>query len=124
MARLARYDIPDHPQHVIQRGNNRGVPPFFHLSERRVEPAPRGRPRKQEAHDVAQRDSDPVFPCFFHGGGAIKCTVTGIEVAVYPPFGIQASGFIFDLRLGHRYHCGSFYENEPQKNVTADLEFT
>ena len=25
MARLARYDIPDQPQHVIQRGNNRGV---------------------------------------------------------------------------------------------------
>lgn len=25
MARLVRYDIPDHPQHVIQRGNNRGV---------------------------------------------------------------------------------------------------
>ncbi len=25
MARLVRYDIPDLPQHVIQRGNNRGV---------------------------------------------------------------------------------------------------
>ena len=25
MARLVRYDIPDHLQHVIQRGNNRGV---------------------------------------------------------------------------------------------------
>lgn len=25
MARLTRYDIPDYPQHVIQRGNNRGV---------------------------------------------------------------------------------------------------
>lgn len=25
MARLARYDVPDIPRHVIQRGNNRGV---------------------------------------------------------------------------------------------------
>lgn len=25
MTRLARYDIPDIPRHVIQRGNNRGV---------------------------------------------------------------------------------------------------
>ena len=33
MARLGRYFLPDQPQHLIQRGNNRGTV-FFSIDDR------------------------------------------------------------------------------------------